>query len=109
MNTQTKTISGRLLDVDSKDEIADVSLEIVAREPHHSHQSTGYFIQAIMQGYKPDITERVYLLELSEKIAGEVFLISHLIKKVDFDTTLSIFNVYLQDTFWLRTKWFESL
>ncbi len=59
-----------------------------------------------MKGYKPELSDKVYTLKLSEKISGRVFITTSV---VDFDTEQTRFNLAFEDAVWRGQKWFKSL
>jgi hypothetical protein len=104
MKTQTKRIAGRLLDISNNNHLADVLANITLRDPQNEKDKPEFDVVIIVDEYKPELSDKSHILNLNDKIAGEVFIT---ISGIPGKPTRYTCN--LQDAKWNNLEWFQTL
>ena len=105
MSSQSKTVQGQLLNITSKDVLTDILIEVSLIQPRNPADRPEYRAFGIINGYKPELDNKSYILRLSETVSGGVFISIDGIP----DTTQTRFKVSFQDSAWINLDWFQSL
>ncbi|MFQ5615332.1 MAG: hypothetical protein ACE5GO_02590 [Anaerolineales bacterium] len=105
MNNQTKSVQGQLLDLNSKEVVAEDSVSIVLAQAGRPDERPKYTARMTVEGYKPELDSKTHILRLSEDLAGKVIL--SLVENPG--QTQTQFVVILHDPVWHDLDWFESL
>jgi hypothetical protein len=106
MSPQTKSVRGQLMDVENKELLGEVIIDISLFPPPYSVERPKYQGTLTMNGYRPELSEKAYTLKLGEKLSGRVFITTSV---VDLDTEQTHFDLIFQDAAWRGQKWFKSL
>jgi hypothetical protein len=104
MKTQTKRIKGKLLDISNNQLLADVFADITLCDPQNENDKPHYGVVIIVNGYMPDLTDKSHILNLNDKMSGEVFIT---IDGIPGEKTR--YTCVLQDEKWNNLNWFQSL
>ena len=108
MKTQSKTISGELLDIETKNLVEVVSLVITQEIAGPLDDQPHRYMKAITKGFKPHLADKNYILKISDIISGKILLSTQVnTGNVDYDKTE--FTVLLQDDVWLKSDWFKLI
>ncbi len=106
MSNQTKTLSGQLWDMESKAFISDIMVTISLVQPKNPNGYPEYkVVKATVPGYKPDLSNKSFILKLSEAVSGEAFITIVGIP----DMTETQFTLHLQGSAWNNLEWFQLL
>ena len=105
MNAQSKNVQGQLLDAVTRDILADILPEIVHVQSINHSERPQYQVYGTIKGYRPDLADKSYILKINEKVSGEVSISIHGTPEME-ETR---FKLYLTDSAWLRSDWFQSL
>lgn len=104
MSKQTKRVSGHLLDLDSKEIVTEVAVEIILFPPDPAGQ---YAIKGtlIVKGYKPEYHDKVYILKLND-FSDRVRLTLQPL----FNVPATRFDVWFEGSSWhTDIEWFDAL
>ena len=105
MTTQSKKVHGQLLDRSNRDIVAEVSVNVSLIQSQDPVVLPEYRVTMTTDGYKPELDNKSYILSLSEKISGDVFIsIAGIPNKIQ-----TRFTVNLKDSVWYNLEWFQSL
>ena len=106
MSPQTKRVDGELLDIKNNEFLGEVTVDIALLPPPYSVERPKYKATLTMKGYKPELSDKAYMLKLGKKISGRVLITTSV---VDLDAEQTQFDLVFQDAAWRGQKWFKSL
>jgi hypothetical protein len=106
MSPQTKSVHGQLMDVKNNELLSEVKVDISLLPPPYSVEHPKYKATLTIKGYKPELSDKAYILKLSKKISGRVLITTSV---VDLDAEQTQFDLVFQDAAWRGQKWFKSL
>lgn len=102
MSNQIKKVRAQLLDSVSKSILSEIIVEIKLLLPQNGipeYQIVGFM------GYKPELSDKSHILQLSEQVTGEIFI------SIDGlpDLNQTRYKIYLQGNTWNNLEWYKSL
>ena len=107
MSSQTKRINDFLLDMDSKKIITESTVDIVLTSPPKPDGQHSLKAVLIINGHKPELHNKQYLLNLNDKISGIVRITLQDFFMQGIETR---FDVWFEDPAWhSNINWFVSL
>ncbi|MGA2505504.1 MAG: hypothetical protein ABSG01_15590 [Anaerolineales bacterium] len=107
MSSQTKRITGFLLDMESKKIITESTVDIVLTSPLNPDGPYSLKGVLITNGYKPELHLKQYLLNLNNKISWIVRITLQDLFKQGIETR---FDIWFEDSAWHNSvDWFETL
>jgi hypothetical protein len=99
-----KSIKGKLFDISNNNPLADIFADVTFYEPRDENDKPKYEVFLLIEGYKPELAERSHILNLNDKISGEVFITVDGIPGVQ-----TRYKCFLQDEKWNKLEWFQAL
>jgi len=106
MNKILKQTKGLLFN-DEDEYVAEAKLIIALEASLNPSELSKYSITASVDGYRPDLDNKVFKLSLSKDLSGKIFLT---IDPKNFPSTYTtFFIVYLQDEIWNNLEWFKLI
>ena len=105
MSINTKIMMGSLLDISTRNVLADVSIEITLSQPIKPKKKPSYQVIMTIIGYRPEYDNKTYLLKIGEQLIGEVIV--HIVGIPDI--TRTSYSVKFVDTAWQNKDWFKNL
>lgn len=109
MSALTKSVPGQLLDVNNNELLAEGTVDINYNTSPNSAGHPEYKATMTMRGYQPRFSSKTYILKLSDKISGRVFITMTTTAVADFDATQTRFTLSFEDDVWRSFEWLQSL
>lgn len=103
-----KTVECKIIDIQSKDVLANSRIKITQSKPEHETKSLHVYEGEIeFNEFLPNIDSKSVILEITPEISGRVFLHFSNIpgtSSLGFTTT-----VFFEDPIWKKGNWFDKL
>ena len=110
MSIETKTVFGKLRDIEGKEIITEVSVHLSIISPPALHGQPKIKGTLIIQSFKPEYHDKQYILEFNEQIKGRVRITMQPMSGGDMDLITTQYDIWFEDPFWASSiEWFESL
>ena len=106
MSRTTKKVQGQLLDISSNTLLSAALVTITLVDPQRSDDRPRYEASLIVDGYKPELDNKSYLLKLGDGIVGEIFIS---ISTRELPGLQTHFIINLQGKTWSNLDWFENI
>jgi hypothetical protein len=106
VSTQTKRVSGHLLDLDSKEIISEAAVEILLISPSDPADIPLIKGTLILKGYKPEFHDKVYILKLNDGFSDRVRITLQPL----YNAPATRFDVWFEGSSWHTSiEWFNAL
>jgi hypothetical protein len=110
MPNQTKRINGYLIDKNSKEIVADVTVDISLIFPTNPADRADIKGTLATKGFKTQFNDKSYILQLNEKVSRGVRLTLQPISLLHFSPMYTRYDVWFENSAWHSSiDWFESL
>ena len=106
----TKTVSGMLRDIKSKEIITEVLVHLSLISSPEQDKQPGIEGTLIIQDFKPEYHDKQYILNINEKVSGRVRITMQPMSGGDMDLITTQYDIWFEDPFWTSgVEWFDSL
>jgi hypothetical protein len=106
MNRITKKVRGQLFDNNSKTILSESLVTITQIDTQYPDDRPRYEVSLTVDGYKPELDNKTYLLKIGNNLIGEIFIS---ISSRELPGRQTHFKVNLQDSIWNNLDWFKNI
>jgi len=106
MSRTTKKVGGQLIDKSSKMPLSESLVTIILIDPQRPDDRPNYEVTLTVEGYKPELDNKILLLKFGDDLIGEIFIS---ISTHELPGRQTHFKVNLQDSIWNNLEWFKKI